>query len=318
MQHATSSTFEADADWMLLSEPEYDAAQAVAESPPPPLAHMGGAVGAWLGLEAPDLEIESLDLPLRDSLSDDSLDDASAQGAVSSPHLHAGEETHLGTEERAPVASVGGNLDISPVPHVEWSLDSTPFPHITAVVPPLETCAAPTKRKHTEEATEPPCAEDQMSTSDPAAQRHVKQQRVARAELAGQPLRDSTSPPDDAPRSPSEQTGGSRDPPVHFETRVSSVRSEAPPPSRSAAVRASKQLSASSAAASPTAHRGTFAKRFFADLVAGRAEGYCESVSVVEDAAAGDKSWRPKHQLQSECSPSYPATTPPSPCLAAT
>ena len=49
MQHATSSTFEADADWMLLSEPEYDAAQAVAESPPPQLAHMGGAVGAWLG-----------------------------------------------------------------------------------------------------------------------------------------------------------------------------------------------------------------------------------------------------------------------------
>jgi hypothetical protein len=65
--------------------------------------------------------------------------------------------------------------------------------------------------------------------SDPATQRHVKQQRVAREELAEQPLRDSTSPPDgaqplrdstpppdDAPRSPSEQTGGlaQRDPPT--------------------------------------------------------------------------------------------------------
>ena len=188
--------------------------------------------------------------------------------------------------------------------------------------PPCRPVVAPLVRKKRKRSSggvaSGACAQDQMSMSDPATQRHVKQQRVAREELAEQPLRDSTSPPDDAPRSPSEQTGGSRDPPVHFETRVSSVRSEAPPPSRSAAVRASKQLSASSAAASPTAHRGTFAKRFFADLVAGRAEGYCESVSVVEDAAAGDKSWRPKHQLQSECSPSYPATTPPSPCLAAT
>ena len=42
------------------------------------------------------------------------------------------------------------------------------------------------------------CAQDQMSMSDPATQRHVKQQRVAREELAEQPLRDSTSPPDDA------------------------------------------------------------------------------------------------------------------------
>jgi hypothetical protein len=73
------------------------------------------------------------------------------------------------------------------------------------------------------------CAQDQMSMSDPATQRHVKQQRVAREELAEQPLRDSTSPPDDAqplrdstpppdnaPRSPSELTGGShsRDPPM--------------------------------------------------------------------------------------------------------
>lgn len=189
-----------------------------------------------------------------------------------------------------------------------WHLATTPYgaadvsPMGMLTVPPQVSPAkgfSLAKRKYGESETTAA-----VQTEPPSSKQRVAATSIPRE--AGKPLRDTTSPPDDL--SPDEPTAGARDQVVHFRSRAVG-RSE----DQTVASKPTKPRPAANETLRPppsATHRSSFAQRFFTDLIAGNLSAFGlngkHPVTVLQDVAGPNASWRPKHQLPSKCPRSSP------------
>ncbi len=212
---------------------------------------------------------------------------------------------------------LAGLMDGSPQTLAGWHLATTPYgcadsPMGVLTVPPQLSPAKGfglAKRKYGENETMAA-----VKTEQPSCKQRVAQEisswpgapvSVPR-EAAAKPLRDTTSPPDDV--SPDEPAACARDQVVHFRSLAvgrGEDQTVATKPTKPTKATKPRPATNDTLRPAPSAtHRSSFAQRFFADLIAGNLSAFGlngkQPVTVLQDVAGPNASWRPKHQLPSK------------------